>query len=125
MENNIKIMFWLNRTKKNSKDLVPVYLRVTQNYDHFIKATGIMIPASDCDKKTMRLKGTTPEVCTNNAFLDALKVKILQITNQLSVLGKPFNIHTIQKTHDGNETFTTVYKHYHQTEHFDTTLLSC
>lgn len=104
MENNIKIIFWLYKSKKNSKNLVPVYLRVTQNYEHFFKSTGVYIYSSDWDKKAMRIKGTTPEVNSSNATLDALKVEVLQIVNQLSVVGKPFNIHTIQKTLEGNET---------------------
>jgi integrase len=104
MENNIKITFWLNRVKKNSKNLVPVYMRVTQNYDFFSKATGIRIPAGDWDKKAMRIKGATQEVATANATLDSLRVKVLQVVNQLNLSGKPYNIHTIQKTLEGNET---------------------
>jgi hypothetical protein len=103
MENNIKITFWLNRTKKNSKNLVPVYMRVTQDYDHFVKATGIQIPAGDWDKKAMRIKGSIQEVVTANVTLDSLKVKVLQIVNQLNIGGKPYNIHTIQKTLEGND----------------------
>ena len=104
MENNIKVTFWLWKTKKNSKNLTLIYLRVWQNYDHFVKSTGIWIHAGDWDKKAMRIKGATPEINANNSSLDALKVKVLQIANQLSVQGKPFNIHTIQKTLEGNET---------------------
>ena len=103
MENNIKITFWLYKAKKNSKNLTPIYLRVTQNYEHFTKATGISIPAGDWDKKAMRIRGATPEVDTDNSTLDSLKVKILQIVNQLNLSGKPYNIHTIQKTLEGSE----------------------
>jgi integrase len=103
MENNIKITFWLNRTKKNSKNLSPIYLRVGHNYDHFFKSTGIYIHANEWDKKTMRIKGLTPEVNVTNNQLDALKVKVMQIINQLNLHGKPFNIHTIRKTLEGNE----------------------
>ena len=101
MENNIKVTFWLWKTKKNSKNLTPIYLRVTQNYEYFTKATGISIPAGDWDKKAMRIRGATPEVDTDNSTLDSLKVKILQIANQLNLSGKPYNIHTIQKTLEG------------------------
>ena len=69
MENNIKITFWLNKTKKNSKNLVPVYMRVTQNYNFFNKATGIRIPAGDWDKKAMRIRGATQEVATAYSHL--------------------------------------------------------
>jgi hypothetical protein len=103
MENNIKITFWINRTKKNSKNLVPIYLRVAQNNDFFSRATGIRIPAGDWDKKAMRIRGATQEVMTTNATLDSIKVKVLQVVNQLNVGGKPYNIHTIQKVLDGTE----------------------
>ena len=104
MENNVKITFWLNRTKKNSKNLSPIYLRVGQNYDHFFKSTGIYIHASDWDKKAMRIRGLSSEDNTNNSTIDAMKIKVLKIVNHLSVSGKPFNIHTIRKTLEGNET---------------------
>lgn len=103
MENNIKITFWINRTKKNSKNLVPVYLRVAHDYHNFSRATGIRIPASEWDKKAMKIRGISPEVITVNATLDSLRVKVLQVVNQLNLSGKPYNIHTIQKTLDGNE----------------------
>ncbi len=103
MEANIKITFWINRTKKNSKNLVPVYLRVAHNYENFSRATGIRIPVADWDKKAMRIRGISSEVITANATLDSLKVKVLQVINQLNVSGKPYNIHTIQKALDGNE----------------------
>ena len=102
MENNIKITFWLNKTKKNSKNLIPIYVRVQLNYDKFFKSTGIYIQAAEWDKKAMRIRGTSQETQANNASLDALKIKILQVVNQLTVLGKPFNIHTIRKTLEGN-----------------------
>jgi len=103
MLTNIKITFWINRTKKNSKNLVPVYLRVAHNYENFNRATGIRIPAADWDKKAMRIRGATQEALTANATLNSLKVKVLQIINQLNVSGKPYNIHTIQKILDGKE----------------------
>ena len=102
MENNIKITFWLYRAKKNSKNLIPIYVRVQLNYDKFFKSTGIYIQAAEWDKKAMRIRGTSQESQTNNASLDALKIKILQVVNQLTVQGKPFNIHTIRKTLEGN-----------------------
>jgi hypothetical protein len=101
MENNIKITFWLNRVKKNSKNLVPVYMRVTQNYDFFNKATGIRISAGDWDKKAMRIRGATQEVATTNATLDSLRVKVLQVVNQLNLSGKlqkPDNLTTFRRS---------------------------
>ena len=47
MENNIRITFWLNKTKKNSKNLIPIYVRVQLNYEKFFKSTGIYIQAAE------------------------------------------------------------------------------
>jgi integrase len=104
MESNVKVTFWLNSAKKNARNLVPIYIRVWYDYAHFTKSTGIMIRVQDWDKKVMHVKGATQEVFTTNTQLDSIKVKVLQIVNQLSVLGKPFNINTIKKMLDGNET---------------------
>ena len=97
MKSSVKVTFWLNKTKKNSLNLVPVYLRVWYDYAHFSKATGIWVRLQDWDKKVMRLKGASLDVDTTNTQLDNLKIKVLQISNQLSLQGKPFNVHTIRK----------------------------
>ena len=49
MESNVKVSFWLNRSKKDSKGLVPVYLRVTYNSLRLHKSTGVHIKAEDWD----------------------------------------------------------------------------
>jgi integrase len=103
MENNIKVTFWLSMAKKNSHNLVPVYLRVWYNYEHFTKTTGVSVRVTDWDKRGQRVKGNTEAVNTTNNQLDTIKVKIFQIINQLSGSGKPFNIMTIKKFLDGNE----------------------
>jgi integrase len=104
MESNVKVTFWLNKTKKNSLNLTPIYMRVAYDYAHFTMSTGIQVRVHDWDKRAMRIKGATAEVFTQNAQMDSIKLKILQIVNQLTVLGKPFNINTIKKTLEGNET---------------------
>lgn len=104
MESNLKITFWLNKTKKNSLNLTPIYMRVAYDYAHFTMSTGIQVRVHDWDKKSMRIKGATPEVYADNSQMDSIRMKVLQIVNQLTVLGRPFNINTIKKTLEGNET---------------------
>lgn len=103
MESNIKVTLWLNTTKKNSQNQVPIYMRVWYNYEYFTKTAGIYIKATDWDKKAMRVKGVSDTVSSINNQLDAIKVKVFQIISQLSMTGKPFNIQTIKKYLDGNE----------------------
>jgi integrase len=103
MESNVKITFWLRASKKSSKNQTPVYLRVWYDYEYFTKATGLNVKPNDWDKKTMRVKGSSEAAISANHQLDALKIKVIQITNQLTIAGKPFNIHTIKKFLEGND----------------------
>lgn len=103
MESNIKVTFWLNLAKRNLQNLVPIYVRVSFNYEHFTKATGMTIKSVDWDKKAMRVKGNNEEVYSINNQLDGTRLKILQIINQLTITGKPFNIFTIKRILDGND----------------------
>ncbi len=103
MQTNVKVTFWLSKTKKNAKNLVPVYLRVSYDYANFTKATGIWVRLQDWDKQQMRVRGNSLEADSINTQLEGMKIKVLQITNQLSLLGKPFNVHTIKKRLEGNE----------------------
>ncbi len=103
MESNVKITMWLFKAKRNSKNQIPIYLRVSFNYAHFTKSTGIYVGVNEWDKKAMRIKGTSLESNAKNSHLEALKLKTLQIVNQLTMLGKPFNINTIKEMLDGNQ----------------------
>lgn len=103
MKSNVKVTFWLSKSKKNSQNLVPIYLRVSYDYANFTKATGNWVRLHDWDKTQMRVRGNSLEVDTINTQLEGLKIKVIQIANQLSLLGKPFNVHTIRKRLEGNE----------------------
>ena len=49
MQPSVKVTFWRSKTKKNAKNLVPVYLRVSYHYANFTKATGIWVRLQDLD----------------------------------------------------------------------------
>jgi integrase len=101
MESQIKVTFWLNRTKKDASKRVPIYLRVLYNYEFFTKSTGLKIKESVWDQKAMRVRGSSNEVNIINSKLESTMIKVHQIITQLTVLNKPFNIHTIKDTLDG------------------------
>jgi len=101
MESQIKVTFWLNKTKKDSSNRVSIYLRVMYNYEFFTKSTGLKIKESDWDKRAMRVRGNTNEVQMINSKMESMMIKIHQIITQLTVLNRPFNIHTIKDILDG------------------------
>lgn len=101
MESQIKVTFWTNKSKKNQKNLVPIYIRITYNYDYFVRSTGLSVKESNWDKRGMKVKGTSDDVAIINSKLNALKIRVHQIISQLTVLGKPFNLHNVKDTLDG------------------------
>jgi hypothetical protein len=103
MENKIKISFWLYKAKKNSKNLVPVYMRIWCGYQHFNRATGLFVKETDWDRKSNRVKGTNADAHSLNAQIEGLRHKVIQITNQLMIQGKPFSVEIIQKILDGED----------------------
>lgn len=103
MESNFKVTFWLNLTKKNSQNQVPIYVRVSFNYEHFTKTTGLIIKSTDWDKKAMKVRGSSNGVNVLNNQLDGIRLNILKIINQLTISGKPFNLQTIKGMLEGND----------------------
>lgn len=102
MENKIKITFWLYKAKINQHKLAPIYLRVRNDYKYFTKSTGHMVKVSNWDKKQMRVKASGESEIINSQ-LDSLQHKVVNIINQLTILGKPFDIEVIKKKLDGTE----------------------
>ena len=104
MDSNVKVTYWLykTRTDKTSK-LCPIYLRVRNNNSFFTKSTGLSVRESDWDKKLKRVKGKSAEAESINSQLDGLRHKIMQITNQLTIKGKPFSVEMIKKHMEGKE----------------------
>lgn len=103
MDSKVKITFWLYKARSNKKKLTPIYFRVRNNYAFFTKSTGLHVRESNWDKKTMRVRGTNPEADSINSQLDGLKHKILQISNELTIKGKPFTVEMIKKKLEGTE----------------------
>lgn len=103
MDNKIKVSFWLYKAKKNQKNLVPIYLRVRNNYSYFTRSTGLFVKSQDWDKKAMRVRGMNEESISINSRLDGLRYKVIQIINQLTISGRPFEVEMIRKKLEGSE----------------------
>ena len=104
MDSNVKITYWLYKTRTdNTSKLCPIYLRVRNNNSFFTKSTGLSVRESDWDKKLKRVKGKSAEAESINSQLDGLRHKIMQITNQLTIKGKPFSVEMIKKHMEGKE----------------------
>ena len=105
MESQIRVTFWVNKSKKNKKNLVPIYLRVAYNYEYFTLSTGLSVKAIDWDKKQMKVKGISQDANIINQKLDGIKMQVHKIINQFTFLGNPFNIHNIKDTLEGRNKY--------------------
>lgn len=103
MDSKIKISFWLYKAKKNQKNLTPVYLRVRSNYSYFTRSTGLLVKSAEWDKKTMQVRGASDEAISINSQLQGIRHKIIQIVNQLTIGGKPFDVEMVKKKLEGKE----------------------
>jgi integrase/recombinase XerD len=103
MEHKVKIRFWLFASKTNAKNLIPIYIRVRNNYKFFSKSTGLAVKRTDWDQKANRVRGNSQQATAINSQLDSLKFKILQIVNELTMSGKPFDIEVVKKRLEGEE----------------------
>jgi len=92
----VKISFWLNNCKKNSKKQSPVYVRVTQNYKYFTMTTGKYIYPIDWDKKRNRVKGNSPYALEVNEHLNTTRLKIQRVLNHLESSNRPFTVFSIK-----------------------------
>ncbi len=102
MKSNIKVTFWLNRSKTNKKRLAPVYVRVANGTDIFTMTTGKYVKPSEWSKQSMRLKGVSEESVAINEYLDAFRSKVQRISSQLILSNEPFNVFTIKDMLQGN-----------------------
>jgi hypothetical protein len=57
----------------------------------------------DWNIRNQRIKGSTLQIHAMNSQLDTMKVKVLQVVNQLILNDKPFNVQTIKKMLEGND----------------------
>ena len=97
MQNKITILFYIKRTKPNSKGLVPIYSRVTVDGKRFESSTNRFVEHSKWSVDANKMKGTTDEARSINSYLDILKGKVYDAQKELIHNNCLVNIDTIKK----------------------------
>ena len=96
MEQRLKILFWLYRSKMNEKGLAPIYLRLTIAGKKTEIATGHFARPEKWDTKKGEVRGKHEEANQINQSLGILKGKALKAFNQLSEQKAEFTAETIK-----------------------------
>jgi len=87
MNSNIKILFWLKKSKVNKKGLVPIILRISHDTGRKQLSTGFMIPIDKWDAAKGRVKGNDEFSEQVNTYIRNTTNRLYEIFNDLSKKG--------------------------------------
>ena len=80
VSNNIKIFFWLYKSKINKKGEARIYLRIPYSNKRRNILTGYNTEHEKWDKNKTRVKGGKDTAPTTNAYLSSTKEKIMEMS---------------------------------------------
>lgn len=81
--NNIKILFWLHKSKLNKKGEAPLYLRLTYNNQRKNLSTGYNIFPERWDGIKGTVKGLKEDAILINAYISQTKAKVMELFNEM------------------------------------------
>jgi hypothetical protein len=99
----IFISFFLYKSRKTTKGIIPIFARITHEGKRLNHNTGLFIDEKTWDAKKYLVKGNKPEAQEINKSLAALKVKILNIHNTLNEQEIPVSIELIKQRLAGKD----------------------
>ena len=88
MSNTLKILFWLNKSKKNAKGLSPLMLRLTNKNNRHQVSTGYYVELTKWDKIKGRIKGSSDEAKLVNDYIRNTHNRLLEIFQEQSKKGE-------------------------------------
>lgn len=91
MKHDINVIFFLFKSKTNSKGLSPIYCRITRNYERKHFSTGFRIKPDEWDgiTSTVIKNPLSPQI---NAYLIAIKARALELALRYKLSDKEFTL---------------------------------
>jgi site-specific recombinase XerD len=80
---NLKVLFYLRKTKMNRFGSDPIYMRVTINGERFETATSYIVDPAKWSQKSCRVSGNSKEAKELNNLLNAVRAKVYDIQKTL------------------------------------------
>jgi integrase len=96
METQVKIRFYPFVVKKKKDGEIPIYVRLTFNYETTQLSTGLSTPIKNWNKKLMRFRGDSEESRVYNDTLISIELRIRNAINQLLKSGKHVSVERIK-----------------------------
>jgi site-specific recombinase XerD len=91
MEHRISVLFYARNSKKNSKGLSPIYIRLTINGRRLDQSIGRSINPALWSPEAGRVKGNNDKAHQLNNYLDALRSKVIKLEREMVLDAIPVN----------------------------------
>jgi hypothetical protein len=91
MENHISILFYARKSKKTSKGLVPIYIRLTINGQRLEHSIQRYVSADNWSATAGWMKGNNEQARQVNLYLDTQTSKVLRLEREMAIDGQTPN----------------------------------
>ena len=82
-KNNLSILVWLYKAKKNKQGTIPIYLRITYGNSRKNISTGFFIEEARWDRDKNLVRGIKPDAIEINSYLSQIKVRIMELFSEM------------------------------------------
>ena len=87
MEHHISVLFYARKSKKTSKGLAPIYIRITVNGQRLEHSIQRYVEPSQWSARAGRVKGNNDQARQINLYLDSLNSKIQKLEREMTLDG--------------------------------------
>ena len=81
--NNLHILFWLYKSKKNKQNEAPIYLRITYNNERKNISTGYYLHPVRWDDTKAMVKGSKDDAKQINSYISQTKATLMELFNDM------------------------------------------
>jgi hypothetical protein len=97
MHTRYSVLFFIKRSRKTAKNLVPIYLRVTINGRRFETSISRSVLPSQWSVKSGNVKGISEQAKSINEYLDLLKNQVHAYEYDILIDGKDFTTNSLRE----------------------------
>jgi len=97
MEHHISVLFYARKSKKTSKGLCPIYIRLTINGQRLDQSIQRYVDSGLWSAASGRVKGNTEQARQVNSYLDTLTSKVLKLEREMVLDGIPVNFESFRE----------------------------
>lgn len=103
MSNNIKILFWVRKSRRNVNNECPIVVRITLFGERKDFDSTIVVNPVSWNQDKHRIRGTSEEITAKNQALVSIETKIRKIYNRLCDETEIVTVHDVYNVFSGKD----------------------